>query len=49
MELVMEARRHGLKVLAWTVDEPTLMSRMIANGVDGIMTNYPDRLSALIR
>lgn len=48
MELVMEARRHGLKVLAWTVDEPTLMSRMIANGVDGIMTNYPDRLSALI-
>ncbi len=48
-ELVIEARRHGLKVLAWTVDEPALMRRMIANGVDGIMTNYPARLSALIR
>lgn len=48
-ELVAEARRHDLKVLAWTVDEPILISRMIANGVDGIMTNYPDRLHALIR
>lgn len=47
--LVAEARRDDLKVLAWTVDEPMLMSRMIANSVDGIMTNYPDRLNALIR
>ncbi|HUY20340.1 MAG TPA: glycerophosphodiester phosphodiesterase family protein [Candidatus Binataceae bacterium] len=47
-ELVVEARRHGLKVLAWTVDEPALMSRLIADGVDGIMTNYPERLHALI-
>jgi len=46
--LVAEARRYDLKVLAWTVDEPILMGRMIANGVDGIMTNYPDRLHALI-
>lgn len=48
-ELVTEARRQGLKVLVWTVDEPALMRRMIANGVDGIMTNYPERLSAVIR
>jgi glycerophosphoryl diester phosphodiesterase len=47
-ELVVEAQRQGLKVLAWTADEPALMRRLIANGVDGIMTNYPDRLNALI-
>jgi glycerophosphoryl diester phosphodiesterase len=48
-ELVTEARRHGLKVLVWTVDEPALMRRMIANGVDGIMSNYPERVSSLVR
>ena len=42
------AHRSGLQVLVWTVDDPARMKRMIALGADGIMTNCPDRLSALI-
>ncbi len=48
-ELVSEAHGHGFKVMVWTVDERAAMRRMIAYGVDGIMTNYPERLSALVR
>ncbi len=47
-ELVIEAHRKGLKVLVWTVDEPARMRRVIANGADGIMTNHPERLRALV-
>jgi glycerophosphoryl diester phosphodiesterase len=42
------AHRRSLQVFAWTVDEPGLMRIMIRNGVDGIMTNYPDRVRRLV-
>jgi glycerophosphoryl diester phosphodiesterase len=42
--LCEDAHARGLKVLVWTVDVPELMGRLIAHGVDGIMTNYPARL-----
>jgi glycerophosphoryl diester phosphodiesterase len=48
-ELVIAAHRQGFKLMVWTVDEPAAMRRMIAYGVDGIMTNYPERLSVLVR
>lgn len=48
-ELCRQAHERGLKVLVWTVDAPEAMRALIGNGVDGIMTNYPDRLAALIR
>jgi len=38
------AHEHGLKVLVWTVDSPGTMRMLIDNGVDGIMTNYPERM-----
>jgi glycerophosphoryl diester phosphodiesterase len=38
----------GLKLYAWTCDDPRRMRRLIANGVDGIMTNYPERLRAVL-
>jgi glycerophosphoryl diester phosphodiesterase len=41
---VAEAKALGLKVLAWTVNEPEAMVRLIELGVDGIVTDYPDRL-----
>ncbi len=43
-ELCESAHRHGLKVYTWTVDVPDAMRALIRNGVDGIMTNYPERL-----
>ena len=43
-ELVKEAQGLGLKVLPWTVNEPADMTRLVEWRVDGIITDYPDRL-----
>jgi glycerophosphoryl diester phosphodiesterase len=42
------AHRNGLKVYVWTVDAPEAMRALAENGVDGIMTNYPERLRDVI-
>lgn len=39
-----KAKAHGLDVNTWTVDEESEMQKMLSLGVDGIITNYPDRL-----
>lgn len=39
---VKEAHDLGLKVLAWTVNDPGLMARMMDMGVDGIVSDRPD-------
>jgi len=39
-----EAHALGLKVLPWTVNERGDMRSLIDLGVDGIITDYPDRL-----
>jgi glycerophosphoryl diester phosphodiesterase len=41
------ARAAGKKVHVWTVNDQWLMRRMIEMRVDGIITNYPDRLNAV--
>ena len=38
------AQALGLKVLARTVNEPADMARLIDARVDGIVSDYPDRL-----
>jgi glycerophosphoryl diester phosphodiesterase len=42
--LVTEAHAMGIKVLPWTVNDPADMRRLIEMQVDGIITDYPDRL-----
>jgi glycerophosphoryl diester phosphodiesterase len=42
--LVAEAHALKLTVIPWTVNEPDDMARLIDAGVDGIITDYPDRL-----
>lgn len=44
-ELVDEAHGHGLKVFVFTINEPDEMARLCALGVDGIFTDYPDRVA----
>jgi len=39
-----EAQRLGLRVVVYTVNEPEDMASLIDFGVDGIITDYPDRL-----
>ena len=45
-ESVREAQALGLRVLAWTVNDPAGMAGMIDMGVDGIVTDRPDLLRA---
>lgn len=42
--LVVEAHALGLKLLPWTVNEPADMAALIAMNVDGLITDYPNRL-----
>ncbi|WP_105036079.1 glycerophosphodiester phosphodiesterase family protein [Cryobacterium aureum] len=47
-ELVAEAHSAGLPVIPWTVSETALMHTLIDLGVDGIITDYPTRLRAVL-
>lgn len=42
-ENVARAHEVGLGVLPWTVNEPVDLAAMRAAGVDGLVTDYPDR------
>ena len=46
---VRGARELGLQVIPWTVNEVGDMRRLMDWGVDGIITDYPDRLRELMR
>jgi glycerophosphoryl diester phosphodiesterase len=41
---IAEAHRLGLAVVPWTVNEPADMTRLIEWGVDGLISDFPDRL-----
>lgn len=41
-ELVKDCHRKGMKIIPWTVNTKTEMEKLIALGVDGVITDYPD-------
>ncbi len=45
---VAEAHAAGLRVIPWTVNEPSDLEAVIDLGVDGIITDYPDRARAVM-
>ncbi len=47
-DLVAEARATGVLVVPYTVDEEAAMRDMLDVGVDGFITNYPDRARAVL-
>lgn len=47
-ELVAEAHAAGLAVHVYTVDDRAEMARLVDLEVDGLFTNFPDRLRALL-
>jgi len=46
---VRNAQRLGLQVIPWTVNGAAEMRKLIDWGVDGLITDYPDRLRELMR
>ncbi|GHO88651.1 glycerophosphodiester phosphodiesterase [Dictyobacter formicarum] len=46
--LVRGARRKGMELYYWTIDEPDLMRQLIEMGADGLFTNRPDLLKDLL-
>ncbi len=47
-EVARQARTRGLGPFTWTVNEESEMRRVIDCGVLGIVTDYPDRLRAIM-
>jgi len=47
-KLVEEAHALGLAVVPWTVNEPAEMRRVLALGVDGMISDRPDLLRAVL-
>ena len=43
IENIAEAKALKLKVIPWTVNDPAEIERLATLGVDGIITDYPDR------
>ena len=46
--MIAEARRLDLQIVCWTVNHPAHIRLLMAAGVDGLMSDYPDRLAAAI-
>jgi glycerophosphoryl diester phosphodiesterase len=47
--LIATARRRGIEVHVWTVDDPAKMHELLDLGVDGIMTDHPNVLKDVLR
>lgn len=43
-EMVDEAHAHGMAVIPWTINDKPTMRKLIDDGVDGLITDYPNRL-----
>lgn len=41
--LISKVHASGLLVVPWTVNDPADMAKLIKRGVDGLITDYPDR------
>ena len=48
-ENVAWCHAHGIGVVPWTVDDPAEMRRLVACGVEAIISNYPDILIRTVR
>ncbi len=47
-EAIAEAHAAGMKVVPWTVNDPAEMGKLVDMRVDGIITDYPDRLREVL-
>ncbi|MFF0341808.1 glycerophosphodiester phosphodiesterase family protein [Kribbella sp. NPDC004875] len=48
-DTVKAAHAAGLEVIPWTVDDPATLQWFVDQGVDGIISDYPDRVRDVVR
>jgi len=46
---LLEAHKRDLQVVCWTINNPAHMRMLASAGVDGIMSDYPDRLLSAVK
>ena len=46
---VAQARKLGLRIVAWTVNEPDEIRRVLALKLDGIISDYPNRVRSALK
>jgi glycerophosphoryl diester phosphodiesterase len=49
VDQVRRVHAGGVRILPWTANDATVWERLLAWGVDGITTDYPDRLAAFLQ
>ena len=47
-DLVKIVHAKGMKIIPWTVNDPEHISQMFSLGVDGIISDFPDRVKSLV-
>ncbi len=47
--LIAEAHKKNIAVHPWTINEIDDMERILHWGVDGVMTDFPDRLNSVLK
>jgi len=47
--MIAQIHKKDLQVVCWTVNQAAHMRMLMAAGVDGIMSDYPDRLAAAVK
>jgi glycerophosphoryl diester phosphodiesterase len=47
-DAVERFQQRGIAVIPWTVNKPSAIERMLSWGVDGIISDYPDRVLELL-
>jgi len=45
---VEAAHEHGMQIIPWTINDPEAMATLIEVGVDGLITDYPDRAQQVL-
>jgi glycerophosphoryl diester phosphodiesterase len=48
-EKIAQAHKLGMRVVIWTANEPTEIEKMIDAGVDGIISDYPERVIDVLK
>lgn len=48
-EFVVYCHKNGMQVVPWTANEPDVISRLAAMGVDAVITDYPNRVPQYLK